>query len=68
MKMGFLKRIKIKILYDYMYIIGDIIVYIGDFQINIINFMIENKNKNEYKIIFKSKKIKKKNLKNINNS
>lgn len=51
-----------------MYIIGDIIVYIGDFQINIINFMIENKNKNEYKIIFKSKKIKKKNLKNINNS
>lgn len=58
MKIGFLKRIKIKMLYDY--IIGDIIVYIGDFQINIINFIIENKNKNEYKIIFKSKKIKKK--------
>lgn len=58
MKIGFLKRIKIKMLYDY--IIGDIIVYIGDFQINIMNFIIENKNKNEYKIIFKSKKIKKK--------
>lgn len=58
MKIRFLKRIKIKMLYDY--IIGDIIVYIGDFQINIINFIIENKNKNEYKIIFKSKKIKKK--------
>lgn len=30
-------------LHGYMYIIGDTIVHIGDFQINIINFMIEKR-------------------------
>lgn len=40
--MKFLRRIKIKMLYGYMYIIGDIIVYVED-QINIIKFTIEKK-------------------------
>lgn len=43
MKMKFLRRIKIKMLYGYMYITEDIIVYVEDFQINNINFTIEKK-------------------------